>query len=236
MSAERVRHALVFGGSGTVGREVVRQLTSAGIATVFTYHRAGALAQELVGETGARALPVDLIDSRTVGDLVRGLAPAPDVFIHCAAIGGGPLGATDDAGWAAIQAVNCGAAFIACRELMPTWRERGGADVVHVGALASAQSLPIPPAFAASQGALGALTMSLAKELGPLGVRVNMVALGVLQAGLSSGMSADILAHYENFSCLRRRGTAAEVARAICWLALENGYINGKIIPVNGGI
>ena len=41
---------------------------------------------------------------------------------------------------------------------------------------------------------------------------------------------------YRSFSALRRRGTAAEVATAVAWLALENTYMNGKILPVNGGL
>ena len=123
--------------------------------------------------------------------------------------------------------------MVVCQLLAP---HLAGGDVVLVGALERTQSLPIPLAFAASQGALAAVTMALAKELGPQDVRVNMVAAGVLEAGLSDDLDAGVLADYEAFSALRRRGTAAEVAACILWLALQNTYFSGKVLPVNGGI
>jgi 3-oxoacyl-[acyl-carrier protein] reductase len=83
---------------------------------------------------------------------------------------------------------------------------------------------------------LGAMVMAIAHELGPRGVRINMVALGILNEGLSQGLLAQSRKDYETFSALRRVGTPDEAARMIVWLALENRYIQGKIVPVNGGI
>jgi 3-oxoacyl-[acyl-carrier protein] reductase len=83
---------------------------------------------------------------------------------------------------------------------------------------------------------LSAMTMALAKELGPSGIRVNMVALGILDSGLSRELNPKLVADYKTFSALRRLGTPAEAAKAILWLALENTYMNGKVLSVNGGI
>jgi 3-oxoacyl-[acyl-carrier protein] reductase len=113
---------------------------------------------------------------------------------------------------------------------------RAPCDVVLVGALDRAQSLPLPAHFAATQGALAALVMAAAHELGPRGIRVNLVALGVLDGGISKSLAARHRRDYETFSALRRAGTADEAARTICWLALENTYIQGKTVSVNGGI
>ena len=49
-------------------------------------------------------------------------------------------------------------------------------------------------------------------------------------------LSKKMVADYKSFSALRRIGTAAEAARAIAWLALENTWMTGKVVPVNGGI
>ena len=83
---------------------------------------------------------------------------------------------------------------------------------------------------------LSGLTMGLAKELGKDDIRVNMVALGLLGEGLSLQVSPDLYDDFHRFSALRRSGTAVEVARFITWLALHNRYMNGKVVPVNGGI
>ena len=91
-------------------------------------------------------------------------------------------------------------------------------------------------AYAASQGTLAAMTMALAKELGPHGVHINMLALGLLDAGLSLGLTPKLREDFLAFSALRRFGTPDEVARAIVWLACHNRYLNGKVIPINGGL
>ena len=132
--------------------------------------------------------------------------------------------------------MNVASAFIAAQELAPRMAKAGGGDIVLLGALDRTQSLPLPAAFAASQGALAALAMALAKELGPKGVLVNMLAVGPLNEGLSRGLDPKLLEDYKTYSALRRTGTAAEVARAVRWLALENSYMCGKVVPVNGGI
>jgi 3-oxoacyl-[acyl-carrier protein] reductase len=58
----------------------------------------------------------------------------------------------------------------------------------------------------------------------------------VLAGGISNSLAARRRKDYETFSALRRAGTADEAAKAIAWLALENTYIQGKVISVNGGI
>jgi 3-oxoacyl-[acyl-carrier protein] reductase len=63
-----------------------------------------------------------------------------------------------------------------------------------------------------------------------------MIALGVLDAGLSRGLANRRRSDYMAFSALRRAGTCAEAARAIAWLALDNAFIQGKVVPVTGGI
>lgn len=239
-TGQRVRQALVFGGTGAVGREVLRGLGRSGVPTVFTYHRNAALAAQLSSELGHRAEPLDLRDAPAVRRLIDALAQQdelPDVLIHCAAVNpGGPLSELSDEQWDLAMAVNGRSAFAACQQLARRLPEGRGADVVLVGALDRTQSLPLPVAFAASQGLLGALAMSLAKELGPRGIRVNMVALGILGEGLSSGLEPRLRTDFESFSALRRVGSTAEAARAILWLALENTYMLGKVVPVNGGI
>ncbi len=230
-----MRRALVFGGSGAVGSEVVRALAVADVPTVFTYHAGQARAEALSKELGAQALQLDLRDEPAIRACVEGLEEAPDVFVHCAGLSGSaPLAEVDAQLWNDVMAVNCHAAFLAVQALAP--RLENGGDVVLLGALDRGQSLPLPPAFAASQGALGALAMSLAKELGPQKLRVNMLALGVLEGGLSRDISAKTLQDYDTFSALQRRGTPAEAADAVLWLALENTYMNGKVLPINGGV
>lgn len=228
--------ALVLGGTGAVGREVVRALARAGARVTFTYHRNEVLADALGRETRSDALPLDLADPTALPALARG-HDTPDVAVHCAAIlRPGTVDRASDDDWETTLAINARSAFALCREVGGRMAARGAGEVVLVGALTGGQSLPMPAAFAASQGLLGSLAMAAAKDLGPRGVRVNLVALGLLDAGLSLRLDADLRDEFRTFSALRRFGTPAEVAKTIAWLALENTYVNGKVVAVNGGL
>jgi 3-oxoacyl-[acyl-carrier protein] reductase len=238
--AEPRRTALVFGGSGAVGAEIVRGLCARGVRTTFTYRNGRARAEALAREVDARPLDVQLADPAAIRALVRGLDAdglTPDLFIHAAAIPSPRrLEEVTMEDWAASLAVNVTSAFVAAQELAPRLRERGGGDLVFLGGLDRTQSVPAPIPFAATQGALSAMTMALGKELGPHGIRVNMLVTGILDAGLSRDMDPQWLADYRAFSALRRLGTPAEVARVALWLALENSYMTGRVVTANGGL
>jgi 3-oxoacyl-[acyl-carrier protein] reductase len=234
------RHALVFGGSGAVGGAVVEALVARGVSTTFTFHNGRARAEALAGASRARAVALDIKQPHAVRELVRVMeaeGEAPDVFVHAAAVTRArTLAELADDDWSEMAAVNVTSALVAAQALAPVMAGRGGGDLVFLGGLDRTQSVPAPVGYAATQGALGAMTMALAKELGRVRVRVNMLAIGILDAGLSRDMDARALDDYRRFSALRRTGTAAEVARAVAWLALDNTYITGRVIPVNGGL
>jgi NAD(P)-dependent dehydrogenase (short-subunit alcohol dehydrogenase family) len=65
---------------------------------------------------------------------------------------------------------------------------------------------------------------------------VNTVALGLLSSGIGTRLDAKLVEDYIAMSALRRLGEAGEVAKTITWLALNNTYLNGKVVSVNGGI
>jgi 3-oxoacyl-[acyl-carrier protein] reductase len=219
---------------------VLKGLARANVPTAFTWHQARDRAHALASELSMRSVQMDLSDAAATRTALRGLREegfVPNLFIHCAGVNqGASLADITDERWSKTMAVNCQSAFIACQELGPGMAQAGEGHIVLVGALDRTQSAPSPVHFAASQGALSALAMAVAKELGPKGVRVNLVVLGLLETGLSREVGQKLVADYKGFSALRRLGRPEEAAKAILWLALENTYMNGKVLPVNGGI
>lgn len=231
-----MRRALVLGGTGAVGSAVARELCAAGVACTLAYHQNAARAEALAAELDCRVARVDATDGAQLAALIRDGGPFDILVFAAGTLERAALLDLTDAAFDAAFAVNARSALIACREIAPAMIERGGGDILLVGGLDRAQSLPVPVAYAATQGMLAALSMALAKELGPHGVRINMVALGLLDAGLSLALDARLREDFLAFSALRRFGTPAEAARAIAWLALHNRYLNGKVIPINGGL
>jgi 3-oxoacyl-[acyl-carrier protein] reductase len=237
--SEAGRRALVLGGSGHLGREVVRALSAEGVPTVFTFHRRKDVAEALERETGALSLPVDLADPTSIRALFERLAReghVPDALAHCAVAGDAPkLEEITDATWDHVHAVNVRSALVAVQAFARGLEGRS-ADVVFSAALDGITHVPSSAAFAASQAALVGLARALAKELGPRDIRVNVAVLGPLGGGLSASLPPSRLADYKKFSALQREGTAVEAARAIVRLLLGNRWMTGSILPITGGL
>ena len=229
------RRAWVLGGTGTVGRAVVRLLRAREIETAFTYLRSEDAARELALETGASAVSLDLTDHAALRARLR--EADADVLIHCAAVpDGAPFAKLSDARFDHLLRLSSGALFAAVQTLAPRWIEARRADVVMVGALAPGQSLPLPVGLATANGAATAMVMALAKELGRHGVRLNSAVLGPLESGLGTTLEQRTKSDYLAFSALQRVGRAEEAARAIIWLALDDRAMNGKSLAIQGGI
>jgi len=228
-----VKRAFVLGGSTYLGRAVVGALVDAGVAVAATARRPTDL-------PGAQMVALDAADGAAVRRTFAALCAehgAPEVFVHCLTVGRPrALAEITDDEWREAHEVNVRSAFLACQELAPRMAERGGGDLILTAALDGIQPVPAPAHFAASQAALLGLTRALAKELGPAGVRINLVVLGVLEGGVASTLPAPLLESYRRFSALGRAGTADEVARAVRWLALENRYMTGQIVSLTGGL
>src|SRR5206468_6819989 len=131
------------------------------------------------------------------------------------------LDAVDEATFDRIFAVNTKSVFFAAQAAV----RHGAHELVLMSSIDGVRSVPSPVAYAASKGAVSALATSLAKELGPRGVRVNVVAPGILDAGASAVLADDVKREYVKHCAMKRFGRATEVAELVAWLALENTYV-----------
>jgi len=232
------RLALVLGGTGHVGAAVLEGLAAAGVRTLFTFAAAEGRAEELAARFRHTAERLDL---RRADD-VRGFAgrllaagDVPDVIVHVAAHPDWrALDDVDAAGWDDVFAVGVRGPFLLVQALAAPLRERG-ADLVFAAGMAPLRPVAAPPQAAAAQAALAGLARSLARALAPR-VRANVVCLGTLDGGTATRAGASFAHDQQRFAALGRVGQAAEIARAILWLALENSYISGAILQVAGGL
>jgi 3-oxoacyl-[acyl-carrier protein] reductase len=118
-------------------------------------------------------------------------------------------------------------------------RVRGG-SIINVGSVVGSSGNTGQSVYAASKSGLGGLTRSLARELGPRDIRVNLVEPGFIDAGLGAAVAAsdpERVAYYASRTALGRLGSAEEVARVVHFLAgPDAGYITGQTLRVDGGL
>lgn len=237
--------AIVTGGSRGIGREVVKQLAAEGADVTFFFlsnqEAADAVCEECK-QAGSEvtALRVDVRDSEASAEAVEAVLSRTDridiLVNNSGVIRDGLLAAFADDDIADVLTTNVNGIFNVTRPVVPTMmRQRSGA-IINISSVAGEKGGRGQTNYAASKGAVNALTRALAVELAPRKIRVNAVAPGVIDTEMSSEVRA--LAADESLEriLLKRFGNAAEVAYLVCFLASRYGeYINGQIIHVDGG-
>jgi len=108
--------------------------------------------------------------------------------------------------------------------------------IINMGSNAGIAPQPGKIAYGSSKAAVMMMTKCLAKELGPMGIRVNAIAPGPVETEMIHQYKDDVLKNLASESALRRLGTTEEIAQVAVFLASDQAsYINGEIIKVDGG-
>lgn len=141
---------------------------------------------------------------------------------------------TSYAEWKRLFAVNADGAFLCSRAAIKTMLKRKSGNIINISSVWGERGAAEEAAYSATKGALIALTKSLAKEVGYSGVRVNCITPGVIDTRMNSCFSADDKELILSDIPLGRYGSPDEIASAVMFI-IDNEYINGAVIPVNGG-
>ena len=137
--------------------------------------------------------------------------------------------------WRNVIDANMTAAFIVAKQTAAHMAKHGGGCIVNFSSIASGGN-PGQVAYSAAKAGIEGLTRAMASELGPLGVRVNALALGFIDVATTRNAVAEKrLSQYAEKTPLGRLGGVADVISAVEFLA-SNTFVNGAIIPVDGGL
>lgn len=242
------RVALVTGaGGGAIGAGVAARLAEAGAAVVLHYRASRQQAHDVatrIGAGGGRAiaLEADLAVEGQVRDLfdqaVQDLG-LPDIVVNNA--GTYPLATILDmraADWDAVLDANLKSVHLVTREASRRWQAAGrGGVLVNVASIEAHSVAPAHSHYAAAKAAVVMYTRSAARELGPLGIRVNVVSPGLIwREGLDEAWP-DGVRRYRKGAALGRLGEAADVADACLFLASPaSRWITGVELIVDGGV
>lgn len=134
--------------------------------------------------------------------------------------------------------VNLTGSFIVSRAAARLWMERGEAgSIVNISSVSGLCGNKGRSAYGASKGGVNLMTLVMANELGPIGVRVNAVAPGPIDTPLARLVhTEDVRRQWSERVPLRRYGTTDEIASTVVFLLSEDAsYVNGQILAVDGG-
>lgn len=134
-----------------------------------------------------------------------------------------------------IMNLNVNAVFC-CTKVATSYMEKLGAgSVINTSSMVSLYGQPSGCGYPTSKFALNGMTKSLARELGPVGIRVNAVAPGVTKTDMVAALPEEMVARITSTIPLRRMGEPEEVANAFLFLASDMAsYVTGTILSVDG--
>ena len=233
--------AVVTGGAGGIGAEIVRRLADGG-AEVWIADVDGAGAARIAGETGGRACTVDVRRREDVRALIDDLPRAPDIVItsaggarRCKAID------VDEALFADTIALNTGGFWRTAQEAARRARASGTPlSIVHVASSLHRGPAPELSHFAAAKAASITLVRCLAQEWAAKGIRINTVVPGPVVTHATEAVwqrQPDRRDELLNRLPLGRMGTPGDVAAAVLWLASPQAqWVTGAALTVDGGL
>jgi 3-oxoacyl-[acyl-carrier protein] reductase len=240
------RVVLVTGSSRGIGAEVAVKAAAQGALVAVHYHRSADGAErtmERVRATGAeaRSFAADVRDGQQAEELVQRVI---DHFGHLDGLVNnagltqvGPFLQIEPAEWDEVIRIDLTAVFHTCRAALPSMVERGSGVIVNIASRLGQIGVTETAAYSAAKAGLIGLTRALAREFGPHGIRVNAVAPGVVE----TGMTSELVESEEGRRRLRdmalgRFGRADEVADAVVFLLSDaSSLFLGQTLNPNAG-
>ena len=236
---------LITGASRGIGAETARLFAGKGWSVGINYHRSAQRAEALAEELralGAQAVlfHADVADRAQVFRMTEDFLAAfgrMDALVCNAGIARQEL-FTDvtEAGWREMMGVNLDGVFHCCQAALPDMIRRKAGRIVTVSSMWGQVGASCEAVYSAAKAGVIGLTRALAKELGPSGITVNCVAPGVIDTEMNRFLSPEDRAALAEETPLERLGTPADVARAVWFLASEEGsFFTGQVLAPNGG-
>jgi NAD(P)-dependent dehydrogenase (short-subunit alcohol dehydrogenase family) len=245
--------ALVTGGSRGLGKNTALHLAAQGSDVVLTYRSSQAQAQQVVREIEAQgrravALPLDTGDSGSFDAFAARVRQSLgevwqrerfDHLVNNAGMGiHASFAETTEAQFDQLMNVHFKGTFFLTQALLPLIND--GGRIVNISSGLARFSLPGYAAYAAMKGGIEVLSRYLAKELGPRGIAVNVVAPGAIETDFGGGAvrdNAQLNAFVASQTALGRAGVPDDIGGAIASLLQPgNRWITGQRIEVSGGM
>ena len=240
--------ALVTGGNAGIGEAIAKTFAREGARVVITGRRQDELdrvVREIAQHDGKSVAVAGSVTDEQHAQAAVSRAIQQfggiDILVNNAGVGefGRRIHELDDESWARVLDVNLTGVFRVTRAVVAEMVKRGHGAIVNISSIASLVGIPLLPAYAASKGALDALTRAMAIDYAKDGIRCNVVNPGLVSTPMAAPLMANpaqldpILSHY----LIRRPGRAEEVANMVLYLASdEAAWVTGGTFTIDGGM
>jgi 3-oxoacyl-[acyl-carrier protein] reductase len=242
--------AVVTGASRGIGSATSILLAKRGISRVVmhynSYQQGAEEARDAVRQAGAEAelIRADLSTNegiRTLSTELKRLSPRTDILVNNAGhlVARAKLPAMSEELYDQIMNLNVKSMWFVSQAVVPYMMERKSGVIINLSSIAARNGGgPGATMYAASKAAVSTITKGMAKELAPLGIRVNAVSPGTVDNYFHEKHSTpQMLASMLASAPAGRLGTNEDIAEAIVWLCSDaSSYIHGQTIEINGGM
>ena len=239
--------AVITGGASGIGEGTVRRFIAEGAKCVIADIQ-NDLAEELAGELGenASAFCVDVAEETQVEEAVKFAVSefgSLDIMFNNAGILGsvGPISEIDGDGWLRTIDVLLNSVFYGIKHAAKVMIQQGSGSIINTASTAGVRAGLGPHVYTAAKHGVVGLSQSVATELGPHGIRVNVIAPGGTISGLTARLVTGDHENLEKASTiigahnpLRRAGRPEDIANAVLYLASdEASFTTGAVLVVD---
>ena len=236
------RNVIITGGSGGIGQACAKTFLEAGDRVFLGWNRHEApilaLMRDYPGKVFAQR--ADLSVPREVHDFAQkalDIFHGADVLVNNAGFAqSGLFQDMTDGDWERMWNTHVTGAVLLTRDILPTMCSRRQGSIINISSMWGLAGGSCEVTYSTAKAALIGFTKALSREVGPMQVRVNCVAPGVIETAMMEGYSPETKKELGETASLCRLGTAQEVADAVYYLASEKAsFITGTVLSVDGG-
>ena len=238
--------ALITGATRGIGRAIALRFAAEGADIAFTYRSQHEAAQSLVSELEAlgvrsKAYTSDAAsfeDAHKVVEDVKETFGRIDVLVNNAGITkDGLMMRMDEAQWDVVIDTNLKSAFNFIHACTPVMARQRSGSIISMSSVVGVSGNAGQCNYSASKAGLIGLTKSMAKEMGPRGIRANCIAPGFIATDMTGALPENVRQEWEKQIPLRRGGTPEDVAGVAVFLASDlAGYVTGQVVNCCGGM
>ena len=234
---------IVTGGSKGIGASIVKILAEEGFNVVLNYNKSEELAKKIQEECTQKGYSVEIYkadvtqreETKKLVEFAISKFGNIDVLVNNAGISQIKL-FTDitDEDWNNMINTNLNSVFYMTQEVAKNMIHNKKGCIINISSIWGVTGASCEVHYSVAKAGVDAMTKSLAKELGPSGIRINSIAPGIIDTSMNRDLSKEELKQIEEEIPLERIGRTKDIAKCVKWL-IEDEYTTGQIISINGG-